>query len=698
MLTSTDVDSAKALAAVLSRHFAENSVGTVSTEENTVVTTGSPNYDGYGTDQYGGDGVTTAQRGATATEPYTVTLAGDVVIRADSQEELDNFIAWLSNMAGKPVDELTPEEVFKYVKLNELSNHFVAHDPSTGDTFTSYALKDSRWAEIETFDQTHFFGEGIPEFPPGSGGFFGATLDIAGDEIQLGLTLGGLSGTAIMIYNANYPAGTPVSTEGMDSLDPEVQKMLELVFGPNIIFTQEHLNVLKMMNLISGTVDGGPSSWEVTPYTGQAFLAAHETEARDFVPAASLFNFDSADISTGKAVAGFFDESGNFINGFGVEHVEKEAAKLLEEISPASAQPPIETPLPSNIVMGDRVANTLNTLFNLPPDNTSFTAEQVNVAILMGLVNYDIATGMLTLTTEGRGYVLTKDPDGLDPAGSVEATANGGELTEEENLQLLWNDWNVLNQDSDADGDGKGDGKGDGLQMADYLESKYKDDDGRTGTAGNGQFGRHGVSVLANPEIIDVYSVEWDEAGLGHLSYAERQEIIDAARGLEENPMYIETWAVMSGSMGGDNIVSTAVSITQVDTWLNNTAHTWKPDKEAVIARYNDPNVTLPPDSADFYMPNNIGPGSFSDEEWEGMNKICFELFGKSFDQMTQEERKKALYVMSTSVPPMIVLGRTTDPDDQIFVKTDGDKGHWAPNLTVDFTNYGSEYANSITY
>lgn len=592
--------------------------------------------------------------GSTAEEPYTARF-GNIIIRASSQEELNDFLAWLSNVAGKPTDKLTLQDLLRNIRVSQFGGYFQDVDPNTGGSFSSFALDSSSWTTIDTFNDTHFFGDRIPEFPAGSGAFFGSILNPAIPGIELNAGLAGFAATAQFVYQSNYPDDAKLPALDTSTLDPAVLELLQKMFGANTTFDQGHLNVLKMMNMVTGTVDQPIGEWRLTADTGAPLLQAYKDNPQAFIPSIQLLELEQVDFTKAKGVPLYFDETGNFINGNGPEGVEKIARELIDKMFPAN------TPLPAGTVLGERVANTLNALFGLPMTNTSFTAEQVNTAIAMGLMTYDAATSTVSLTDIGRGYLLAKNPEGID------LPADNGAGQTISNEEQIWNDWNFLVNNN-------------GVKFMDFVE-KYFGDVRPT----NSNFGRRGLNTLANMEQYGgTNSKFWEESGLGHLTTQQRQELIDTAKRIINNPLDIEVWNKMNSLRDGNDVPG-AVNIDQIRDWLNANINNWMPNTERFRTNFSNPDVKVP----DGFW-STIGPSQFTDAEWVHMNRICESLFGKKFDQMSQDERRKALYVLSTGEQPLIEL--ITDTISTFY----GGRPQTRDVLNVNITSYGFNYLKTL--
>lgn len=339
----------------------------------------------------------------TADEPFAASF-GRIAIRAESQEELDGFVAWLSNMSGKPVDQLSEQDILRHVKVSDLSNCI-----KNGST-KSFSVKQAVTDSVDNFNDKEFFGETVPRFTAGTGAFIGAPLDLP-PGTGMNASTAGFAATAQALYAANYSQepGTPLSQAELDQLDPKVQALLNNMFGSGTPLSVNHLNVLKMMGLLTGKADQLPSTWTLTPTQGQALLNGFNEGSDTFINAMSLLNLRLDDVSLADGVRGYFNESGNFIQGFGTGNVEEVAGKLVKTMSPP------ETAMPGDIRQGENVAALMNNLLGLDPANTTFTVEQVNAALAMGLLSYDAGNKTINLTTNGQGYLTTKEAESAAP-------------------------------------------------------------------------------------------------------------------------------------------------------------------------------------------------------------------------------------------------------------------------------------------
>lgn len=500
-------------------------------------------------------------------EPYSIAF-DRFVFRADTQQELDDLLAWLSNVAGKPVDELDDGDILRFVKLSDLSNCISTRGPDGGRSIKSFALKQSNTDLVNEFNRTEFFGDTIPEFSAGTGTFIGAPIDLS-VGVGTHATAAGFAGTAQTLFTTNYPDGSSVtllSQTQLDQLNPEVRGLMENMFGAGTPLALEHMNVLKMMNLISGKATESVSTWTITPTQGQVLLEAFGSQegSSTFINAISLLNLRSTDIALAEGARNYFDEAGNFIQGFGTGNVEQVASELVDTMSPP------DTPMPSNITLGDRVSVMLNNLLGLDPANTTFTVEQVNAALAMGLLSYD-ANGAVSLTPKGQGYLTTKEAENAEPVITPQTTVVQP-LTPDEKVDAFLSSL---------------------LNMPGYGNVFEIFDEGRDGRGSDGKISDEDINSLANKNPYDNNHWRRDFAGIpidkrvaivALAQYAQRHGIIghlqsNHGEGQRYQGVFDGRWIRGSGNGGAiDSYVAglsgdrPTLSFTAVGNGFTNTA------------------------------------------------------------------------------------------------------------------------------
>lgn len=116
-----------------------------------------------------------------------------------------------------------------------------------------------------------------------------------------------------------------------------------------------------------------------------------------------------------------------YAEGKTAQDVIDKAREVAKYLGNENTGEPSETSLPPGISMDDSTREAMNALFDLPPGNKIFTAEQLVIAIDMGLVVYDSKAGTVVLTQNGQTFFNTVSPgatNGTDPDVPA-APANG---------------------------------------------------------------------------------------------------------------------------------------------------------------------------------------------------------------------------------------------------------------------------------
>lgn len=611
---------------------------------------------------YGSDDSTPP--GATDNEQFSVEIGDSgTYIRAGSQEELDNFLAWLSLVSGKPIDELTVPDLIRFVPMTNVGSYDWVDDPDGGRSKV-FSLESDQWKSVQEFNDTEYFGDNIPLYPPGTGKFFGYAMP-KDKGVETSGWLYGMAGTANTIYSANYPAGAELPAVDESTVPPDVLNLHKKMFG-DVPMTQGHLNTLKMMNLVSGDAGADPSTWTTTE-RGAEMSAEWEKPQTTFVPANTLLEWELPDWTKAVNFAQFFDESGNLKEGTGPELLEDQARELRKSMGPT------ETPLPPGMTVDPETQAMLNHLFGLPANNTKFTAEQINVGVATGLVQIDPNTNTVTLTANGKGYLAARTAAGTSAEGT-----DGTTTTTEPGI---WDYYNNLTVDRAGDDKREADGEGDGWQMADYLESQVADRNGNKGDGDNGNVGTNGMELLANLTTDSAY---WEDAGLGHLTTEERQGLIDSAKKITEHPEYESTWNEMSQG----NRVEGAVHKDDLKDWLSTNSHKGLPDDKRAAEMYKDSGVITPEGAPT----NSVSPDELTTEDRTDLNRITNKLFGKQYDSMTEEEQQKALWVLTTL--GYITATSTTESDDNVGTRVGPSSGSSESSTDITLTEKATTLLN----
>lgn len=420
----------------------------------------------------GAGGATGAGEGADDGGRVSYTI-GYTVIYADSQEELDAFLNYLSLLTGKPVSELSEADL--YVTANMERNS----DGSSTDG-TSWMLDvsaDKSWvAAARKMNNQEFFGTQLPGYGDGDAPFLGNEMTPADTGAGRSGGLAGYQGSAQGMYDANYPpmdgVTNPYGLEPLTEQDvpPEVWELLQFLFGSDTAFTTGHLNVLKMMGLATGGSD--TSTWSLTTQgsergygeeplmSGTELLESFKANQTDedavpFVAGTSMFGFSQADWdATQLALDGVFNDDGSFA----VDPTTGEA-KTSEDVK-ALAQETLDRMGEGEAIEYDlanappEVLELLNFLYGKPAGNTVFTDAEINAAAAMGLITQN-AQGEWSITASGLTTVNgigVEPPDEESPAGEDPEAA---QMAYDQEVQQI----------SEPDSDG-GDGYGSPEELA----------------------------------------------------------------------------------------------------------------------------------------------------------------------------------------------------------------------------------------
>lgn len=370
---------------------------------------------------------------------YTI---GYTVIYADSQEELDEFLRYLSLLTGKPVSEISESDLYTVAGMGRTSDG----DSSNETSWMLDVSKDQSWkASADAMNNQEFFGKELPGYSDADALF----LDNEASPDDTGATrsanTAGYQGAAQGMYDSNYPATDGVSNpHGLEPItekdvSPEVWALLQFLFGADTQFDTGHLNVLKMMGLATGGND--PSTWALTTQgsergygeepllSGTELLAAFKGNQTDpdavtFVPGSSMFGFSQADMdATQLALDATFNSDGSFAVDpvTGVAKTSEDVKALANEtVGRMGDGEPIEYDLAG---APPEVLELLNFLYGKPAGNTVFTDAEINAASALGLIKQDAkggwaitATGLTTVNGIGEASPEETTPDTEDPA------------------------------------------------------------------------------------------------------------------------------------------------------------------------------------------------------------------------------------------------------------------------------------------
>lgn len=362
---------------------------------------------------------------------------GDDVVIASSEEELRNLLSYASLLSGKPVEQLTTLE-FRGPKLStsvdvklESSNH-----GWEGATWV-IRMRPEAIQNLNKANKTEFFGETIPFLATEQGIAPNSTLSATEPGLYADAQAYGFAGAAQRLYDSNYgqPDSEPTTLVDKSKLDPDVRKWAEMLFGADTPLDTGHLNVMKALGIVQGSVQGGPGSWTVDPDFKPLTELMTGPRNQRLVKDSGLLGGSVGDEPAGMTgptldetaqVGTVYITDSGYSEGYGAKDVEKVVAKFVEEATEYGT-----TPLPDNIKVEGDVQETLNLLHGLPAGNSTFTAAQVNAAVVAGLVTI-APDGTTSLTADGQFYLNDKR---TNPADSVDEPKP---TTTADNLEYGW--------------------------------------------------------------------------------------------------------------------------------------------------------------------------------------------------------------------------------------------------------------------
>lgn len=355
-----------------------------------------------------------------------VTVVDGIRIEADSQEELDAILNYLSLASNKPISELTAHDVTSNIPLGTFN-----YDVGT----RTISLKPEEGKDFLGEVQSGFFGGDVPFFPEGSEAYLGSSYDTDSIGSEAAAGVAGYQGAAGAIYDANYPPGQepkPLTPEQVEQLDPELVALLKKLFGDDVVINPGHLNVLKSMSLVSGD-PSDLGSWALT--SGEAgggelllaeFREVDEAVANGetpsyFLPSMGGLNITQEDVDASKDM---FDKDGNITEDTHPDDVKDAATDLVDGMGSEAG-----TPLPSDVSVppGSSEQAMLNALLGKPANNEDFTAEELNAAIALGLITFDPATGKVSITASGTSFMKADETAGPRENKTEEGDPASGE-------------------------------------------------------------------------------------------------------------------------------------------------------------------------------------------------------------------------------------------------------------------------------
>jgi hypothetical protein len=278
----------------------------------------------------------------------------------------------------------------------------------------------------------------------------------------------------------------------MGNQDTGTVKLLELMFGPGTVFTENHLNILRLMGLIEGNTAKGSGAGAQTPSAkGQGVIASSEDESRvqdsAYIPTMSLLGISQDGEPTqglgidlaGRAdgVATYF-ENGALKPGYSTQTIEDDAKAINAGMTPVAGEE-----LPLVTYYDPKSKEMMNHLFAKDPTNETFTTEEINTAVAMGLVTYHPDSQVFNTTHNGNAYSAAKQAaPPVDAAPPTAPTGNYG-TPEEYNAYVDSLGIPTVGDNGNFEGDkysnrGKLLSRGFPPEVVEWIFSRFADEDG----------------------------------------------------------------------------------------------------------------------------------------------------------------------------------------------------------------------------
>lgn len=555
----------------------------------------------------------------------------------ESSESRQNFLEWVSASTGVEIDDIGRSEMFEIAKQYEMLSDRTTTQGQVMvngqlQTVTMVFMKPPLDTKLNAQANVEFFGGDIPYFSDGSAAYLNnREFRFSEDPANNGARLAGLAGSARFLFDSNY--GDKETTLATGPLDPDVEALCKSLFG-EVPITQEHLNILKVMGLVSGDATQGASTWKLTSEGQEAQGHFENPDYVDYLASMAINNLTPEDLMKAAGASTYFSDTG-YAQKPNTEPPEYYTAADVEKLAQEAygKMNTVEEPLPPGVTaradQQEALLKLIINLLGLPPNTTweQLTPAQINTAIAVGLIGYDKETNTLFMTANGATYSSSKvaAPATTPPEGTAPANNDA-------NLKAFWDAMYIFYTLG-------------GPLGADGAEVELKGQGVR-----NDRFGTSGIGSLAGADPAD--NDYWNEIGLGHLSLEDRAKLVQASKdilmlgGSAGSGGYLDQISNMNGGSGlGLNVFREA----QMRDWLSSTHGDWQGDggvgsDERARNNFNDSAFAIP--ESFVYDPAQL---KMSDETKGNLDRMCTVLFGEAFSAMTPDEQRKALYILTTS-------------------------------------------------
>ena len=474
----------------------------------------------------------------------------------NSEAERQSMLEWASSVSGVAIDALEAKDVKGVVNKYELTTDWnTVSDLFTGDDGKEtrawmITVKTPIFDKIDTKISKDFFGGEAPFFSPGSEQYLKhRSFNFNGDPAVDGGQLAGLTGSAQFLFNKNYEGKTTTPTD-LAALPDPVETLCKSLFGSDVAITQEHLNILKLMGLVTGDATKGVGDWALSTAGQTSSSKLAEKEPLKFIASMATLAMKPEDLVEASGASVFFKgdayapvADSNPAKNYAATDVESLAKKVYKNMEGT-----VET-LPAGLGattgQKDSILKLVTNLLNLPATTTweQLTPSQINTAISMGLAAYNPTTNALTLTGNGATYISSK---AAVPATAPPVTTAAAE--QDTGLKAFWDALNTFYTTG-------------GPLGADRAEVHRHD-------AGvkNDRFGTLGIGALGQASATD--EDFWKDAELSHLNGDQRTQLINASNTLlkPEYGTYLAQVSTLNGGSGEANVFLTG----QMNTWLVN--------------------------------------------------------------------------------------------------------------------------------
>ncbi len=574
-------------------------------------------------------------------------------IATETPEDLQLVLAWIANLSGKSIDQVTLADLLKFSYQATGIDGFPStpYRPSNGGNQINQLRPTAEMMGHIRNWAAGFYQGRPPVLVSNTAGFVGSEIDL-GDASpeqlrQNSAVAYGYVGSAQKIYAENY-ADSPLPPINLDSIDdPELRELLVRVFGENPPggFTEGHLNVLKIMGIADGPAGGSPSGWGISPM-GKALLHVFAQEGTGFIPDSNLFKLNDPKTEHYISSAGaYFDAEGNWIpaDPTSTAGALTTISESYSAIHSAMSHRSESAELPPGLHLPDEVVALMS---ELGGKSGGFNAIDLNTLVVMGLVHIDKNTNAVSLTPQGQSLLGAVKPPQEQPVEPAPEDKSAEEF--------WWASYTLVYAHNGA-----------GERMIDHLEAvlKRKSD---TNLYKDGKYYGKSVSdeiskmLVGDPPIFNENSRHWEDAGLGHLTQEQRTEILAAMKVWAGNREGLDSISGVQGA-GGKNVE--VIEQHEAEVWVSRNAFSWIADPSERARLMMDAGIKPDPRWGAYKLDSpELAPHK------NQIGEIMANLFGWDINNISQDQLDQALYILETTG-----FIKMPDPNSLVKVITLGD-------------------------